>query len=181
MDKNIEIWKDYRERLLKFVIGRIGKPEDAEDIVHDVMVRAYERRDTLRDQNKLSAWLYQITRNMMVDYYRRQKLVAEAPAELSSPSSAEDPEAWDELADCITPFIENLPPHYREAIILSDIEGLTQRETAERLNLSHSGAKSRIQRARALLAEKFLDCCHVEKDSRGRISEIEQKNKCKNC
>jgi len=62
-----------------------------------------------------------------------------------------------------------LPQKYAEALLLSDLEGLTQHEVAARLGLSLSGAKSRVQRARRLLREAFLRCCHFEFDRRGHI------------
>ena len=63
-------WRAYRARLYHFVLGRVGDEASAEDIVHDVLSKAYERRDTLRDPGKLGQWMYQIARNAIVDHYR---------------------------------------------------------------------------------------------------------------
>jgi len=66
------------------------------------------------------------------------------------------------------PMIETLPEGYREALLLSEIDGLPLKEVADRLNLSLPGAKSRVQRGRERLKKAFLTCCHVKFDSRGK-------------
>ncbi|HAH00091.1 MAG TPA: RNA polymerase subunit sigma-24, partial [Ktedonobacter sp.] len=67
-----------------------------------------------------------------------------------------------ELIPCIKTMVDSLPNDYREALYLTEYEGLTQRELADRLGLSFSGAKSRVQRAREKLKVMLLDCCHFE-------------------
>lgn len=69
----------------------------------------------------------------------------------------------------IPPMIDKIPAPDREALQLAEIEGLPQAEVTERLGLSLSGAKSRIQRARARLRQKILDCCELEMDRRGNV------------
>lgn len=66
-------------------------------------------------------------------------------------------------------MVELLPKPYREAMRLADFEGLSQQEIADRMGISLSGAKSRVQRARQQLREMILDCCHVERDRRGNV------------
>lgn len=176
-----QAWQDYRARLLAFVRKRVGDPSDAEDLVHDVLARAYARRDSLKDQSRLSSWLFQITRNAVADYYRSRRPQEELSDEIPSLDGEEAKGASEELARCLVPFVERLPTPYREAVEYAEIEGLTQRETATKLGLSHSGAKSRVQRARAMLEAELLACCHVEFDSRGSISEYEPKGSCEGC
>lgn len=172
--ENRSEWNDYRSRLLAFVRGRIDRVEDAEDIVQDILLRAYVRRDTIRDAGKVIPWLYQIARNAIADHYRGAGPVTAAeftPEELPAEESSTEPIR--ELAGCMGPLIDSLPPTYRDALRYSEIEGLTQQETAERLGISHSGAKSRVQRGRRKLAEELLECCRVEFDSRGGVQGFE--------
>jgi RNA polymerase sigma-70 factor (ECF subfamily) len=89
-----------------------------------------------------------------------------------------DADAANDLAQCLTPLIAQLPERYRSAIEMSEIAGLTQNETANRLGLSLSGAKSRVQRARAMLQDLLLQCCRVELDHRGAIRDYEPKRAC---
>ena len=75
-------------------------------------------------------------------------------------------------------MVESLPADYREALILTEYEGLTQRALAERLGLSFSGAKSRVQRAREKLKAMLLDCCHFEFDRFGKIIDYQPNCAC---
>jgi RNA polymerase sigma-70 factor (ECF subfamily) len=75
-----------------------------------------------------------------------------------------------ELARCLTPLVERLPASYREALVLTEVEGATQAEAAARLGLSVSGMKTRVQRARGRLKDLLLDCCHVELDRRRGVT-----------
>lgn len=166
----------YRDALVRFVAGRVRDPAAAEDIVHDVLVRALERASQLRDETKLASWLYGMTRNAIADHYRGHRPAEELPLEMAAETPA--PAVLTELARCLTPLIAQLPESYRTAVELSEIEGLTQQETAARLGISLSGAKSRVQRARAKLQEKLLACCSVERDHRGNLTGYECHGNC---
>ncbi|HEX5870143.1 MAG TPA: RNA polymerase sigma factor SigZ [Longimicrobium sp.] len=172
------LWREHRERLVRFVARRVEDPATAEDIVHDVLVRAYGRRDTLRAGQKFQQWLYQITRNAVIDHYRARKPSDELPADLVAPGAEDGGAARAELAGCLGPLVQALPAPYRDAVLLSELRGLTQRETARRLGISLSGAKSRVQRARQMLHAQLLACCRVELDGRGAIVGYEPQGGC---
>ncbi|HEX6160949.1 MAG TPA: RNA polymerase sigma factor SigZ [Thermoanaerobaculia bacterium] len=173
---SLETWQAHRAALHRFVLGRVGDRDTAEDIVHDVLLRGWAQREKLRDESKLLAWLHRMTRNAIVDHYRARRPSEELPEDLVAPGDETD--AVRELASCLTPLIARLPESYRGAIELSEIEGLTQQETAQRLGISLSGAKSRVQRGRAKLQEMLLACCEVERDHRGAIVDYEPKTRC---
>lgn len=170
------LWQSYRTQLFRFVLRRVDDRDTAEDIVHDVLLRAYGRRDTLRDSGKFEPWLYQVTRNVIIDHYRRRRPSGPLPDDLAVADHAHSGSARRELAACMLPFINVLPEHYRSAITLSEIQGLTQQQTADQLGISLSGAKSRVQRARRMLEDKLLDCCRIEVDGRGSIADFERRN-----
>lgn len=162
-----ETWKALRASLLAFVRARVENDATAEDIVQDVFLRGLVGRHELRDSDRFQAWLYRIARNAVIDHYRTRRPMADLPDNLA----AEEPGAGviEELAGCMLPCMARLPETYREAIQLSEIEGLTLRETGSRLGLSLSGAKSRVQRGRAKLLESMKACCAFERDSRGNV------------
>ena len=166
-----EIWKEYRTQLHRFVLKRVSDESQTEDIVHDVLLKAYAQKDTLKDSGKLRPWLYQITRNAIVDYYRSKSPAGPLPDQLIAEETTGDNAAQLELSRCLAPLIKSLPSHYREPLELVEIKGLKQREMATELDLTLSGAKSRIQRARKLLATALLQCCEVEFDRRGGVLE----------
>lgn len=161
-------WQAYRDALFRFVLLRVGEETAAEDIVQEVFLKAHARQGTLREPSKLRAWLYQITRNEVIDYYRLQKPSEAVPDELiQGDTREEDNRVQRELARCLVPLLDEVPEPYRQALWLADFEGTKQRVVASRLGLSLSGAKSRVQRARKMLRDVLLKCCHVELDSRG--------------
>jgi RNA polymerase sigma-70 factor (ECF subfamily) len=164
----IDAAAEHRAALVRFVHTRVKDHATAEDIVHDVLLRAWERRAQLRDETKLAAWLYQMTRFAIIDHHRASRPSEELPDDLVA--AASDDGAVQQIAEqCIAPLIARLPESYREPLVLSEIEGLPQQQVAARLGLSLSGAKSRVQRARAKLRDSVIECCRVELDHRGSI------------
>jgi len=73
------------------------------------------------------------------------------------------------LSETVRGMLEGLPPAHRQALQMTEYEGLTQREATGRLGPSVSGAKSRVQRARTRLKTLLLDCCHFELDRRVQV------------
>jgi RNA polymerase sigma-70 factor (ECF subfamily) len=171
--------EEYRGALIRFVVARGHDPAAAEDIVHDVLLRAWERRGQLRDDTKLAAWLYQMTRHAIVDHHRAQRPSVELPEEVVAPET--ERLVLSELAQCLEPLIARLPDPYRAALQLAELDGLTQQETATRLGISLSGAKSRVQRARAKLHEMVMQCCEIERDHRGSVIDYEPRKECRTC
>jgi RNA polymerase sigma-70 factor, ECF subfamily len=171
MDALTSAAADYRAALFRFVHARVRDHAAAEDIVHDVLLRAVEKQSQLRDGAKLAPWLYQMTRNAIVDHHRGARTSEELPEDLVAPEPESN--ALSELAQCLEPFIARLPENYRQAFELSEVQGLTQQETAQRLGISLGGAKSRVQRARTKLEEMILACCTLERDHRGSIVDHE--------
>ena len=170
-------WTSHRAALQRFVSARVPDPAEAEDIVQETLTRAYARRDTLADENKFRPWLYSIARNALADHYRTRKLTVQLPESLPSETGEEEPPR--SLARCLPPFVERLPAPYRRAVELSELSGLTQRETATRMGLSVPGAKSRVQRARKMLAGMLRECCDLEFDARGALSGYQPATGCR--
>lgn len=174
-------WAEYRAELVSFVTARVRDPDAAEDIVHDVFVKAYRHRDELENRVNLRAWLYRITRNTIVDYYRLRRKTEALPDDLAGDDASAGRDAEHELARCLLPLIAGLPERYRDALTLADLDGLPQREVAARQGISLSGAKSRIQRARRMLRDVLLACCRVEVDRRGGVVDYERSRPCNDC
>ena len=182
--KNTEAttWQAHRDRLYRFILRRVCDEAVAEDIVQEVLVKAYAKQGTLKEPSKLQTWLYQITRNAIIDYFRLQKPSEPVPEGLIHEGTREEENrARLELARCLMPLLEALPESYRQALRLTEFEGATQREAASRLGLSLSGAKSRVQRARKMLRGVLLKCCRVELDRRGGVVDYEAREGCDGC
>jgi RNA polymerase sigma-70 factor (ECF subfamily) len=163
------VWADFSDTLKRFILKRVGNKQASEDILQDVFMRIHSGIAGLNDERRLQSWVYQIARNAVVDYYRKPQPGRELLEEQAALTDDDDRDMERQLARSIKGMVEQLPEEYRQALILTAFEGLTQKEAAERLGLSLSGAKSRVQRAREKLRDMLLDCCHFEFDLHGRV------------
>ncbi|MDX1951061.1 MAG: RNA polymerase sigma factor SigZ [Verrucomicrobiota bacterium] len=171
-------WDDVASKLRGYIRSRIRDHTAAEDILQDVFVKAHSRVQK-SDVKNVEGWLFQIARNAVIDHYRKVKPTEELPVELAGESESLQLEHVEGLRESFLGMVDTLPEPYREAVILTEFEGLTQRELAERLGISLSGAKSRVQRGRAQLKKALLECCTFEFDRRGNIIECQsRKNQC---
>jgi RNA polymerase sigma-70 factor (ECF subfamily) len=186
------------ERLTAFVARRVDDPADVADLVQTVFLRAHQHMASIADEQRLLPWLFQITRNAIADYYRapvrRREIGGLAPdgaldlpggqrtgsaqppsgesgplAMAGQPSMPDDESALRELAGCVRPLVELLPPPYREALTLVEFDGVPQVEVASRLGISVSGMKSRVQRGRVMLRDGLLACCDVSRGATGGV------------
>ena len=174
------VWAELYANIRGFVGRRVREPADADDIVQEVFLRVHRALPSLRDADRLHAWIYQTTRRTIADHYRapaqRREVPAGAALDLVSvdqrPGVAIDEHeesALQELTACLTPLLGNLAAADQEALRLVEFEELTQVEAAGRLGLSVSGMKSRVQRARVRLRSALEGCCHLAVDRRGRL------------
>ena len=172
-DGTYQIWVECKANLHRFISRRVNNEADADDILQEVFVKVHSSIDRLRDSTKLHSWLYQITRNAIVDHYRSRKTalsIDDSPEsfELAQEETTEADVEREEIMACLAPMMERLPDDYRKALQMSDVEDIKQAEIANELNISVSGAKSRVQRARGKVKDMLLDCCHFEFDRLGR-------------
>ena len=171
------IWKQFHRQLHRFIQNRVSDPNMADDILQDVFLRIHSRINMLKDSSKLQSWIYQITRNAIIDYYRANKSMEELPKGLATSEKDEIDKARDEIGqNCMTPLINELREPYRQAVLLSEIQGAKQKEVAFKEGISLSGAKSRIQRGRSMIKELLLKCCHFEFDHQGTMIDYEERN-----
>lgn len=188
------VWERLHTNIKRFVGGRVRNAADVDDVVQRVFLRVHQALPTLRDDDRLHAWVYQTTRNAIADYYRvpaqRRELsvggihdLAEESGPAVNEDAADERSALTELAGCLRPLFEELPFPDQEALRLVEFEGVTQADAARRLSLSVSGMKSRVQRARHRLKALFEDCCRIDVDSRGGIMayETHREASCERC
>ena len=156
----------FHTTLKGYVYKRTKDRSLAEDIVQDVFLKAVKYRDQVKDPDKFSAWIYQITRNTITDHYRKISKIMEP----ENPGWASDGSNYNECAaKCLHQLIPLLPEKYRIPFQLADIENLSQTALTQRLGISYSGAKSRVQRARKMLKEKLTETLIIETDAYGNV------------
>lgn len=175
-------WQELRADLRAFIGRRVGNAADVDDLVQRVLLQIVRGLGSLRDPARLHAWVYRTARHVIVDYYRSPSGRREVPSgdvvDLAAnpeppidggAEPEEDGAALRTLATCLTPLLARLSPLYREAITLTDIQGLDQAEAARHAGVSVSGMKSRVQRGRRQLKAVLEACCRFDLDRRGGI------------
>lgn len=172
------VWDTFHLQMRRFILAYTHDETVSEDILQDVFLKIHMHIETLKDENKLQSWLYQIARHTIYDYYRSQRSAITLPETFDLPEELEQDSVEQRLLPSIKEMVHRLPEPYREAIILTEYEGLTQKALAERLNLSFSGAKSRVQRAREKLKQMLLECCHFVLDRRGNVIAYHPRPQC---
>jgi RNA polymerase sigma-70 factor (ECF subfamily) len=171
-----DFWQEHKTRLRSYIARRLRESDAVDDILQDVFLKVHTSLHTVKSRGSITVWLFRIASNAIADHYRSQKPWDELPDELPSPEPERDYVA--ELATCLRPLIADLPEAYQSALVLSELDGLPQKEVASRLGISLSGAKSRVQRGREKLRQRLLDCCDIE-TGRGGIIGCEPRDK--NC
>ena len=170
-------WLTHKDQLRSYIVKKTGDRDLADDILQEVYIKASQKIKQLEAKDKLKNWLYSITHNTIMDFYRTHQnheelvdnqFVEELPAEVVN---------LQKMGQCLRPMFDCLPEKYRQAMILSELDGLSQQAVADQLGLSLSGAKSRIQRGRVKLKDILTDCCNIETGREG-IIDFHPKHKC---
>ncbi|WP_300026938.1 sigma-70 family RNA polymerase sigma factor [uncultured Maribacter sp.] len=167
------IWIDLNEELYKFILGKIKDEQTSKDIHQEVFIKVQTKIHQLKHTSNLTSWVYQITRNIIIDYFRKVNNKNVSINNLEIPETEVDNFDYNNLTNCINQKIENLSSQHKEAIILTAFKNYSQKELAEHLKISYSGTKSRVQKAKKILKANILDCPNVESDSAGKLIDFE--------
>jgi len=175
-------WRPFVEGLRGFIAHRV--PDDsAKDVLQETLIRLHESVPSLRDADRTESWVFTIAHRTIADFYRERErrppqasidradgaLEAAPPSEtkpLTDYEGAHD--VHEEVLSWLRPMAQHLDEMYRRPLIMADFEGYTQQAVADDLGLSLSGAKSRVQRARAKLRTLLEECCEIEFGPEGR-------------
>jgi RNA polymerase sigma-70 factor (ECF subfamily) len=167
---------EFVAKLRAFIRARVPDDVTADDLTQETLLKVYRSRASLRDDDRLEAWLYRIARRTLIDYYRKRCPSEELPASLKSESEDEVGAIRDAVLVSTIRFMEELPDPYRVPLQLSELEGMPMAQIAHRLGLSLTAVKSRIRRGRQMLKRKLQDCCHFEFDQHGKVIGWERRN-----
>jgi RNA polymerase sigma-70 factor, ECF subfamily len=173
-------WKELEQRLRPYLARRVASPADIDDLLQDIFVRMHQGLADLRDEERFGGWVYRIAHSAIVDRARQRARAPQAASAegvaADTASDASEDQLHSDLGECVALFVGRLPSPYREAITLTELEGLTQKEAAEMLGVSVSGLKSRVQRGRDKIRYMFEECCQISVDCRGRVIECEPRD-----
>lgn len=175
-----------RRTLRAFISARVRDSALADDLTQETLLRVQTRLPSLRNRDRLDAWVFRIARNSIADHFRTTRETevfdeaAHGPLLVApdDPPTAEEETLSRDLRSYVRSVVDRLPPPYREAIRLIELEGLPRVELARRLGLSVSAAKSRVQRGRAMLRREMERCCRWETDRYGTVLGVEPRGAC---
>ncbi|NHA02153.1 sigma-70 family RNA polymerase sigma factor [Mucilaginibacter sp. HC2] len=177
-DCNIfEIWEEYKSSLYRFILNRVLEEEEAKDLLQEVLLKSYQYCSKGKTVFYLKSWLYKIATNTIIDYYKkagnRQPLVDDLIAEENNGSVIGEASVY------IKALLRLLPDEYAIPLAMYDLGDISQKDIAQKLDLSLTNTKSRIQRGRVKLKERFLECCAVTFDENGEMISFDIKPQCK--
>ena len=155
--------------LLRMALAMTHNPADAADLVQEAFYKAWRFFPAFREGSDCKAWLTAILRNAYINRYRRKQ---RRPTEIefdewqdidpnylvdhaSMPAPDQEKEVFDDLGDEVTYALEQLPRHFREVVVLADVEGFSYQDVADKVGCPIGTVRSRLFRARAML-RKFL-------------------------
>ena len=169
------IFQEDYQRIFRYIMSMVRDAAEAEDLTQDTFLRAYQRRDSLRDEGAQTAWLYRIATHVCLDrlrqYARRSPKESQTEldeidvAEPDTPSLQQTLER-DEMSECVQSYLNRLSDSYRAVILLHDIHELTAAEIAQLLGESLATIKIRLHRARRKLSMALGVGCNFSHDER---------------
>ena len=161
-------WRQHKAEIRGFLAQRVGSAAEADDLLQDVFLKALLQGEAFCSLDNPRAWLFHVARNLLVDRLRLTRDQVPLPDDLCA-ESVPGFEPVDLLSQCLPRVLSELSPQEHEAILLCDMQGMTQKDYARHLGLSLSAAKSRVQRARLRLRIQLAEACQVTFDEEGKV------------
>lgn len=148
----------YHHKLCVYACSLTNDMDLAEDIVQNVFIRTWKKRESLKDEFSIKSFLYRSVYNEFIDEYRKKKLVFPLEKKYIDALSAivedRDEHAIERLIKLVKKEIKNLPPKCKEVFLLSKEEGLTNIEIAEYKEISIKSVEAHITKAFTILRRK---------------------------
>ncbi len=177
-----ELVKRYDRNVFRIALHITQNREDAEDVVQDAFLKAYENLEQFQGQSKFYTWLVRIAVNEALMKLRRRRpermVSLDQEVQTEEDSMPREVADWSpnpeqlynqsELRDILGKTIQGLPPSFRTVFVLRDVEGLSTEETAQALELSVPAVKSRLLRARLQLRERLNRYFKKRQDGDGK-------------
>jgi len=170
------LWLEHKEALYRFILKRVKDEDLAKDLQQEVLLKVYNFCMNKSGVGNVRSWLFQIAQHCIIDHVRKSGKIEHVVPDFIQ---EEENLSYREAEEFLLPIIGFLPEAYGTPLRMSDIEGMKQAEIAEKLGLNLSATKSRIQRARQMLKNELLTCCHLETDAQGKLVGFAVRDSCK--
>ncbi|MFL9832022.1 RNA polymerase sigma-70 factor [Flavobacterium sp. ST-87] len=155
----------YHHKLCVYAYSFTHDPNLSEDIVQNVFMRIWKKRENLKDNFAINSFLYKSVYNEFIDQYRSQKTVYPLEKKyidaLNEIVENEEDHSLERVISLVKKEIQNLPPKCREIFLLSKEEGLTNIEIAEYKNLSIKSVEAHITKAFSILRNSLGEKANI--------------------
>lgn len=141
-ERQSEIYNQFHDKVLWFILEKVGDKYLAEDICSDVFVKIIAKYESF-DANKssISTWVFTIARNTLIDYYRGRKVYEEVPEDMSVEFDIDENICNEETIEELAVALKKLEERERDIVILRYYSGITLKEIAQKLNISYAYVK----------------------------------------
>jgi len=176
-----QIWEKFSDQIYRFILSKVNDEQTASDIQQEVFIKIHLNIDSLKHQDALAGWLFTVTRNAIMDHFRNRKRDRKNQNVLENNIEAIDgveSELEKCCLGCLHLFIEDLPKKYRDAILATDLGTFSQKNYAEKIGISYSGLKSRVQRGREMLNDHFKNCCLAKNEYGESLCQHKESHAC---
>ena len=179
-----DIYGEFYPKITHYLTRLVGDSE-AEDVAQTVFEKVSNSLSDFKGESKVSTWIFRIATNAALDRlksssYKRTASGSLAPVPLQTvenldlvfnkPTSPDQKIIRDEMSECVREFVDRLPTDYRTVLILNELEGFTNNEIADILQISVDATKIRLHRARAKLKEELKSGCDFYHDDRSELA-----------
>lgn len=171
---HMEIYKNFAPKIRHY-LNSIFSVEDSEDLLQDIFIKVFHSLPAFRGEASLKTWIYRIASNTVIDRFKSNAFkFSKAQYELNLESFHYNNSLYAttfetqldkaEMYHCIRQFINELTTKNRDVFILSQYEGLTNKEIAKTLNISVDSVKIRLYRAKETLKKALTEHCNISLD-----------------
>lgn len=179
-----QVWAEYQQALKSFLHSKVSNPDDVEDLQQEILLKTYQNLSTIADVSSVKAWLFQLANRTIIDFYRKRAR-QQRDGELQADDlwfEEQEASLEQEMAECIKPFVNALPAEQSQLLEAVELNGESQKQIAEKVGVSYSTLKSRVQKGRVELKKLFEECCTLQLDKYGNLVDCEAKSKqCGRC
>jgi len=177
-----QIWFRFNTKLKSFILSKVKDNALADDLLQEVFIKIHRHIGQLKDENKLQAWVYQVARNTVYDFFRSQGGKTDLDVnEVEVVEEEADNQYMSETIEDMVKMMGEMPAEYCDVICLTELGGMSHKEYAEKKGLSHTAAKTRAFRARNMLKDLLMKCCHYQFDKYGTVINIQPAGCCCCC
>ncbi len=176
-EKIEEVYIKFSKALLYFIFKYVSNKSTAEDLLHEVFIKAYKNIENIKEDENIQAWLYKISKNTIIDYYRKKEMKTTEHYELYFEEEQEE-SVLSELSCCLNTLLKELPLKQQDVLKEVYFSEKSLIEYAKKKNLNLSSVKSTSKRAKEKLKKIFNECCKFQENDKRQIVDYSYNGAC---